>query len=218
VAGYSTYLKQFPKIFAGKNIISNGMRGEVKRCEKALNATLKGAKVAVVSSGDPGVYAMAGLLMELAEKPQFASIEIEVIPGVTAATAAAALFGAPLMNDFAILSLSNLMTPDEVILKRANAIAESGIVCVLYNPGSLKRKLLIKQVVAIFADARGGDTLAGIAHNVSRPSESYSVVQLSEFPFKEVDMTTIVIIGNSQTVLQNGRLHTLRGYGDKYKT
>jgi precorrin-3B C17-methyltransferase len=212
VAGYSTYLDLFPLLFAGKTIISNGMRGEVERCVKALNAAHEGAKVAVVSSGDPGVYAMAGLLMELTEKPEYSSIRIEVVPGVTAATAAAAVFGAPLMNDFAVISLSNLMTPDEVILKRAKAVADSGMVCVLYNPASVKRKMLLKRVIAIFLESRGAEIPAGIAKNVSRPNETSEIVTLGDFPFTDVDMTTIVIIGDSTTRSVGGRLHTPRGY------
>lgn len=216
IAGYTTYLKQFPDIFEKKNIISNGMKGEMERCEKALDASLEGRKVAVVSSGDAGIYAMAGLLLELVETDKYSSITVETIPGITAANAAAALLGAPLMNDFAVISLSNLMTPDELILKRLRGVAAAGMVCALYNPSSLKRKTLIKEAVDIFIKAQGGKTLAGIVHNASRPDESSKVVTLDEFPFDDIDMTTLVIIGNEQTVYRNGKLYNLRGYSDKY--
>lgn len=216
IAGYTAYLKQFPAIFEGKNIISSGMRGEVGRCKAALEAALEGRKVAVISSGDAGIYAMAGLLLELAGEEKYSSINVETIPGITAASAAAALLGAPLMNDFAVLSLSNLMTPDEVIRKRLRGIAAAGMVCALYNPGSVKRKTLIKEAVGIFIEANGADTLAGIVHDASRPGESSKVVALGEFPFEDIDMTTLVIIGNDQTVYRNGKLYSLRGYAEKY--
>ncbi len=216
IAGYTIYLKQFPDIFENKNIISSGMKGEIERCKNALDAALKGKKVAVISSGDAGIYAMAGLLMELVEDEKYSSITVETIPGITAANAAAALLGAPLMNDFAVISLSNLMTPDEIILKRLRGVAAAGMVCAIYNPSSIKRKTLIKEAVEIFTEAQGADTLAGIVHDVSRPEENAKVVTLGEFPFEDINMTTLVIIGNEQTIYRNGKLYNLRGYSDKY--
>lgn len=216
IAGYTTYLKQFPDIFDGKNIISSGMKGEIERCKNALEASLEGKKVAVISSGDAGIYAMAGLLLELVEDEKYSSITVETIPGITAANAAAALLGAPLMNDFAVISLSNLMTHDEIILKRLRGVAAAGMVCALYNPSSIKRKTLLKEAVEIFTEAQGAETLVGIVHNVSRPKESSKVVKLGEFPFDDINMTTLVIIGNEQTVYRNGKLYNLRGYSDKY--
>ena len=216
IAGYTTYLKQFPDIFADKNVISSGMRGEMQRCKKALDASLEGKKVAVISSGDAGIYAMAGLLLELVEEEKYSSITVETIPGITAANAAAALLGAPLMNDFAVISLSNLMTPVEVILKRLHGVAAAGMVCALYNPSSIRRKTLIKEAVEIFTKAQGPDTLVGIVHDASRPDESSSVVTLGTFPFDEINMTTLVIFGNEKTVYRNGKLYNLRGYTEKY--
>ena len=216
IAGYTTYLELFPEIFADKNIISSGMRGEIERCKSGLDAALEGKTVAVISSGDAGIYAMAGLLMELVEQEKYSGITVETIPGITAASAAAALLGAPLMNDFAVISLSNLMTPDEIILKRLRGVAAAGMVCALYNPGSIKRKTLIKEAVDIFIEAQGGETLVGIVHDASRAQERSQVTTLSEFPFADINMTTLVIIGNDQTVYRNHKLYNLRGYSEKY--
>lgn len=216
IAGYATYLKQFPKIFGNKKIISSGMTGEIERCRKALDAVNDGHSVAVISSGDSGIYGMAGLMMELTEEVKYSGIDVEVIPGITAATAAAAILGAPLMNDFAVISLSNLMTPDDVIMKRIEKVAGAGLVCVLYNPSSTKRKSLIRKTIEIFLREYGPDTVAGIVRNAARTEEYRKICRLSEFPFEEIDMFTIVIIGNSRTVVRNGRIFTLRGYGDKY--
>ncbi len=215
IAGYTTYLEQFPELFAGKTIIANGMRGEVERCKAALDAVNQGLKVAVISSGDAGIYAMAGLLLELTETAQYSDIEVEAVPGITAASAAGCLLGAPLMNDFAVISLSNLMTSDEVILHRLRGVAAAGMVCVLYNPSSTKRKQLIKDAVAIFTEAQGGETLVGIVHDASRPQERLQVVTLDTFPFDDIDMTTLVIIGNAQTVYRNHKFYTHRGYSEK---
>ncbi|MCF6175836.1 MAG: precorrin-3B C(17)-methyltransferase [Victivallaceae bacterium] len=216
IAGYTTYLKQFPELFAGKNIISSGMRGEIERCKHALDAARSGKTVAVISSGDAGIYAMAGLLLELTEQEQYTDIEVETIPGITAASAAAALLGAPLMNDFAVISLSNLMTPDTVILQRLRGVAAAGMVCALYNPGSIKRKTLIREAVDIFIEAQGAATLVGIVHDASRPEERSQVTTLGEFPFSDINMTTLVIIGNDQTVYRHHKLYNLRGYSEKY--
>ena len=216
IAGYTTYLDQFPKLLSGKNIISSGMRGELERCKNALEATLKGKTVAVISSGDAGIYGMGGLLLELVEDGKYGDIEVVTVPGITAASAAAAILGAPLMNDFAVISLSNLMTPDNIIIKRLEGISLSGMVCVLYNPGSIKRKTLIKEAVEIFLKERGNETLVGIVHDASRPKERSEVVKLGDFPFEDIDMTTLVIIGNNQTIFRNGKLYNSRGYIEKY--
>lgn len=218
IAGYSTYLEQFPEIFKDKKIISSGMTGEMERCRKALDAVNEGHSAAVVSSGDSGIYGMAGLLMELTEEKIYSGIEVKVIPGLTAAIAAAAILGAPLMNDFAVISLSNLMTPENLIMKRIEKVAEAGLVCALYNPSSRKRKSLIRKTIEIFIRASGPDTLAGIVRNASRPDESKKICTLREFPFEELDMFSLVIIGNAHTVHRNGKLITLRGYSEKYKT
>jgi precorrin-3B C17-methyltransferase len=217
IVGYTSYLNHFSKLFNGKTIISNGMRGEVERCKLALDATIKGEKVAVISSGDAGVYGMAGLLLELTQKEQYSSISVEVIPGITAANAAAAVFGAPLMNDYAVISLSNLMTPDDIILKRLKGVAAAGLVCVLYNPASKKRRELIEKCISIFSEHRNPETLIGIIKQATKKEQETTIVKIKDFPFNDINMNTLIIIGNDQTVLKNGKLYTLRGYSEKYK-
>ncbi|HJO95616.1 MAG TPA: precorrin-3B C(17)-methyltransferase [Victivallales bacterium] len=215
IVGYDKYLDQFSELLKGKILIPGKMRQEKDRCTSALDASLEGKSVAVISSGDAGIYAMAGLLMELSEIDKYKDINIEVIPGITAASAASAVLGAPLMNDFAIISLSDLMTPQSVILKRIIGVANAGLVCVLYNPSSKKRNKLIHEVICIFKNAYDIDIWCGIVRHASREKECKSVCKISEFPFDKIDMSTVVVLGNDKTVYKNGQLYTLRGYGDK---
>ena len=213
ISGYGTYLKQFPEIFEGKKIITTGMTGEVERCRLALEATAAGESVAVISSGDAGVYGMAGLLMELiAEDEAFSGIEVEVIPGITAASAAAAILGAPLMNDFVVLSLSDLLTPRDVIIQRVEAVAKADLVCALYNPASKKRRDLIVETVEVFRAERGNDIPVGLVHYAERPGQEAIITVLGDIPFDSIAMNSVVIIGNSQTVVHDGKMLTLRGY------
>jgi precorrin-3B C17-methyltransferase len=211
VAGYIPYVEQIKDLAEGKELISTGMRGEVERCNKALDEAAKGKSVAVVCSGDAGIYGMAGLLMELMEERND-DIDFEAIPGITAANAAAAVLGAPLMNDFVLLSLSDLMTPKEVIEKRAQMAAEADMVCAIYNPSSKKRKELLPKVIEMFRKERGDKLVCGAVRNASREGEEKWLGCLSELPFDWVDMWTILIIGNSQTEIIDGRMITRRGY------
>ena len=217
ICGYKTYIEQIKPLLDNKEIISNGMTGEIERCKQALDATLQGKKVAVVSSGDAGVFGMAGLLLELTETVEYQSIDVEAIVGVTASSAAAAILGAPLMNDYAVISLSNLMTPENIILKRLHAVAAAEMVCAIYNPASKKRQQLIRDAVKIFSDSSGEDTFAAIVTNAERTDEEVVISRLKDFPFEKVSMTSLVIIGNKDTILRSGKLYTLRGYRDKYK-
>jgi len=212
VAGYHTYLALFPRLFEGKKIISSGMCQEIFRCTAALDAALQGETVAVVSSGDAGIYGMAGLLLELTEQDKYRDIEIKVIPGVTAAVAGAALVGAPLMNDFCVISLSDLLTPRDTILKRLTAAAEGDFVTALYNPGSTKRRELIHRAVEIFQKCSGKDLPAAVIHDIARKEELVRFCTLSSFPFDEMNMTSLVMIGNSSVVLRDGRFYCRRGY------
>lgn len=216
VAGYTTYLDQIQDITAGKTIISSGMTGEVERCQAAIEYALKGKNVAVVSSGDAGIYGMAGLIMELISSRDL-KIEVEVVPGITAATAAAAVLGAPLMNDFAVISLSDLLTVQEDIRKRITKIAEADLVCVLYNPASKKRRKLLSESLKEFCELRGGECVCGMVKNATRKDQETWVGILENFPLEMADMSTVIIIGNSQTVLENRRIYTKRGYEDKFQ-
>ena len=216
IAGYGTYLRQIPHLMENKRIIASGMRQELDRCRAALEAAVNGASVAVVSSGDPGIYGMAGLLMELSQSDPFHEVDVEVIPGITAASAAAALVGAPLMCDFAVISLSDLLADRTTILKRLTAAAEADFVTALYNPGSSRRRDLLEQAVALFRRTHDDSLPVAVVHDVARPQQRFTLCRIADFPFAEVDMTTILIIGCSRTVIRNGKMFTLRGYQEKY--
>ena len=216
IAGYRSYLEQIPDLIENKQIIASGMRQELDRCRAALEAAKAGASVAVVSSGDSGIYGMAGLLMELSEAEEFQGIEVEVVPGITAASAAAALVGAPLMCDFAVISLSDLLADRNTILKRLSAAAETDFVTALYNPGSTRRRELLEQAIALYRRLRGDTLPVAVVHDVARPQQRFTLCRIADFPFEEVDMTTILIIGCSRTVIRNGKMYTLRGYQEKY--
>ncbi|MBI5870295.1 MAG: precorrin-3B C(17)-methyltransferase [Actinobacteria bacterium] len=210
IMGYRTYIDQVRAIFPDKEYLSGSMGAELDRCSEALEKAREGQVVAMVSSGDPGVYGMAGPLLELAD-----DIPVEIVPGVTAAQIAAARLGAPLMNDYITLSLSDLLTPREEVLRRARLAAESDLVVCLYNPTSKKRQPLYEQVCGIIAEARDPDTPAGWVRAAGSPEESSGIVPLSELPAQKIDMRTIIILGNSRTFVRNGRMLTGRGYERK---
>ncbi|MCL2137278.1 MAG: precorrin-3B C(17)-methyltransferase [Coriobacteriia bacterium] len=214
VVGYTSYIKLIPDLLAGKEAISTGMRSEAKRCQAAIDEALQGKVVSVVCSGDAGVYGMAGLLFELVEARHVeAEVEIEVVPGITAATAAAAVLGSPLTNDFAVISLSDLLTPWEVIEKRLNAAALSDMVVCLYNPQSSKRSDYLSRAVQIVMQYREASTVCGYVRNAFRgESQSERVCTLEALPDEPVDMLTTVIIGNSDTRVIAGKMVTARGY------
>ncbi|MFT8888146.1 MAG: precorrin-3B C(17)-methyltransferase [Ethanoligenens sp.] len=210
IVGYETYISLLGSLAEGKTVLTTPMRQEVDRCKLAIEETLKGKTVAVVCSGDAGIYGMAGLLQEVAaEHPQ---IEIEVVPGVTAATSAAAVLGAPLSHDFAVVSLSDLLTPWETIAKRLKCAAEADFVLCLYNPASRKRSDYLARACAIVSEFRGGDTPCGYARNIGRVGQEHHVLTLRELAAVQADMFTTVIIGNSTTKIIGGRLVTPRGY------
>ncbi|OQA82298.1 MAG: Cobalt-precorrin-3B C(17)-methyltransferase [Lentisphaerae bacterium ADurb.Bin242] len=215
VAGYPPYLELIAPLLEGKKLIPGGMRQEVERCTRALEAVLEGETVAVVSSGDAGVYGMAGLLLELTREERFASIEVEVIPGITAALSCAALVGAPFANDFALISLSDLMTPAEVIRKRLSAVASADMPVALYNPASRRRHDLLEFAVETFLRA-GGPLPGALVSDAFRPSQRIEFFTLDRFPFDSVRMTTLVIVGNSQFELNRGKMFCRRGYREKY--
>jgi precorrin-3B C17-methyltransferase len=212
VAGYGKYLEQIPALIRKKKKIATGMTHEVQRCTLALDEAASGKNVSVVCSGDAGIYGMTGLLLELAEQEKYKGVKIETVPGITAAVSAASALGAPLMNDFAIVSLSDLLTPKKTIIKRIKLLAEADIVCAIYNPRSHGRKYLIEYAIKYFKKVRGKDTNFGIVKNAGRANELTVCGTLDHFPKEFVDMSTLVIIGNSKTVLRNGKLYTLRGY------
>ena len=213
IVGYDTYLALIKDLLTGKEIFSSGMMQEIDRCQAAVDAAASGRQVAVISSGDPGVYGMAGLVLELANKiAQDKRPDVEVIPGISAVGAAAAILGAPLMHDFAVISLSDLLTPWELIKKRAAMAAEGDFVIALYNPKSTKRVSQIEEVREILLRHRPASTPVGIVHHATRKDESVTLSNLQDFTKEYIDMFSLVIIGNSQTRIENGKMVTPRGY------
>ena len=213
VAGYNTYIKLIEKILGGKKIIGRAMMQEVERCHLAIEETLAGQNVAVVSSGDSGVYGMAGLVLEMIlDLPEDKRPHFEIIAGVSAVNAAAAILGAPLMNDFAIISLSDLMTPWELIKRRVSSAAAGDFVIALYNPKSKRRVTQLVEVQKILLQFREKNTPVGIVTNAGRLGESKIISTLENFIQEEVNMFSLVIIGNSQTFVKAGFMITPRGY------
>ena len=216
VIGYKTYLKLIQNIIKdGTEVISGNMRQEVDRAQAAVTKALENKQVAVVSSGDPGVYGMAGIVIEVAEHEK-ADIPIEVVPGVTAATAAAATLGAALVGDFAVISLSDLLTPWNLIERRLRAVVESEFVIVLYNPQSYGRTKPLTKAYKILLEHRHPDTPVGIVKNAKRNNEKTTITTLQDIMNFEIDMTTVLIVGNSTTRVINGMIVNARGY--KIKT
>ncbi|MCD8195826.1 MAG: precorrin-3B C(17)-methyltransferase [Lachnospiraceae bacterium] len=214
VTGYTTYVNILKEYFPDKKYIATPMMQEVKRCEMAVEEAIKDQTVAMVSSGDSGIYGMAGIIYQVADEKQ-ADIEIETVPGVTAASAAASVLGAPLMHDFAVISLSDLMTPLELIMKRVDCAGVGDLIVCLYNPKSKKRTGYVEQAADILMKYRSDKMPVGIVRNAGRSDESSCITTLGELKNAEIDMFSVVIIGNSQTYTKNGRMITPRGYAVK---
>ncbi len=215
IIGYKTYLELIPSFLAGKEVISSEMMKEVERCRIALKAAESGKNVALVSGGDPGIYAMAGLVYELA-KETACTCKIEIIPGLAAINSCAARLGAPLMHDFAAISLSDLLTPWEVIEKRLTAAATADFVTAIYNPRSKRRTDQIVRAREIFLAHRLPSTPVGIVTAATRDNETIVVNTLEKMLESKIGMQSTVIIGNSQTFTWNDMMITPRGYRGKY--
>lgn len=211
VAGYTVYVDLLREEFPDKEILTTPMRKEVDRCRKALEAAVEGRSVAMVCSGDPGVYGMAGLVYELAQ--EYPAVDIEIVPGVSASTGGAAVLGAPLMHDWCTISLSDLLTPWETIEKRLVAAAQADFVISLYNPSSHKRPDYLQRACDILlAAGKAPETVCGTVRNIGREGEEARVLTLGELRDTPVDMFTTVFIGNSQTLDLDGKMVTPRGY------
>lgn len=218
VVGYTGYIKLISQeLLDGKDVLSTGMMAEVERCRRAVDEALSGKTVVMVCSGDPGIYAMAGLVMELLEtRNLFSEISFEVIPGIPAFTAAAALLGAPLMHDFASVSLSDLLTPWDKIEKRLKCAADADFVIAIYNPRSKKRAGHLIDAINIIKLFRSGATPVGIVNKAYREGQKVQLVTLDTVNEQDVDMQTVLIIGNSSTRVTSGKMLTPRGYAGKY--
>ena len=210
IAGYTVYVELLKERYPQAEFLTTPMTREEERCRMALKRAAQGAQTAMVCSGDAGVYGMAGLMYETGA--EYPDVEIEIVPGITAANGGAAVLGAPLMHDFAVISLSDLLTPWEKIEKRLKAAAMADFVICLYNPSSRKRKDYLQKACDYMMEYKSPDTVCGTVRNIGREEEACRILTLGELRDTEVDMFTTVFIGNEQTKELNGKMVTPRGY------
>jgi precorrin-3B C17-methyltransferase len=223
IVGYTTYIVMIEPLISGKTVIATGMRKEVERVRQAVEKARQGMPCALVCSGDPGIYAMAGLVFELCRENRIPlgsspdGLTIEVVPGIPALAAGAALLGAPLMHDFAAVSLSDLLTPWPVIEKRIRMAAEADFVLAIYNPRSRKRDWQLGKAKEILLEYRSPDTPAGIVTSAMRAEESVHIRRLADLRPSAADMQSTVFVGNSTSYIFEGRMVTPRGYRERYE-
>lgn len=232
VAGYTTYIELIRPLIQDKNVISTAMMKEVERVRSAIETAISGKDCAIVCSGDPGIYAMAGLTFEMlkemniralapcdnsADNPVAEALQVEVVPGIPALASGASLLGAPLTHDFAVVSLSDLLTPWEVIAKRLEAAAQADFVIVLYNPKSKRRSEHLKKAQEIVLRYRDQNTVTGIVTAAMRDNQAVSIIPLKDLDTAAVDMQTTVFIGSSSSFRYLDFMVTPRGYADKYR-
>ena len=216
LCGYTAYVALAAAQFPCKETYATGMREEIERCRWALATAAQGKTVALVCSGDAGVYGMAGLLLQMGK--EFTDVDIEVVPGVTAALSGAALLGAPLGHDFCVISLSDLLTPWDVIEKRLRCAAAGDFVLGLYNTASRKRADYLRRACNVLLSAgKKADTVCGLARNIGREGERVHLLTLEALRETPADMYTTVFIGASSTIAEGGRMITPRGYERKEK-
>mgnify|MGYP000407170806 FL=1 len=210
IIGYTVYVDLVKEHFPGKEFLTTPMKKEVDRCVMAFEEAKKGKVVSMICSGDAGVYGMSGLMYEVGVN--YPEVELEIIPGVTAATGGAAVLGAPLIHDFCLISLSDLLTPWEKIEARLLAAAEADFVVCLYNPSSRKRSDYLQKACDLMMQYKSPETVCGIVSYIGRDGEYYEVMDLKTLRDTKVDMFTTVWVGNSQTKEINGKMVTPRGY------
>ena len=210
IVGYTVYVDLVAEHFAGKEMLTTPMRQEEKRCRMAFDEVMKGRNTAMICSGDAGVYGMSGLIYEISR--DYPGIEIEIVSGVTAALSGSAVLGAPLMHDFAVISLSDLMTPWTLIEKRLAAAASADMAICLYNPSSKKRTDHLRRACDILLETVPPETVCGLVRSIGREGESCTLTTLGELRDTQVDMLTTVFVGNSRTRVMDGRMVTPRGY------
>ncbi len=233
IIGYRVYIEQIRDLIAGKEVHESELTHEVERATLAVTSARTGQYVCIVSSGDAGIYGMAGLVLDIlsqtaeessnnttttstSEEEQEAELHVEVVPGISALNAAAALLGAPLMHDFAVISLSNLLTPWETIVQRLSAAATADFVVVLYNPTSSRRTWQLKEAQQVLLAGKLATTPVGLVRNAYRPGQKVWLTTLEHLHENDIDMFTTLIIGNSCTRVQQGRMITPRGYEQQH--
>jgi cobalt-precorrin 5A hydrolase/precorrin-3B C17-methyltransferase len=215
IVGYGPYLDLVKSLVSGKETVSTGMTREMDRCKRAIQLARKGRNVSVISGGDPGIYAMAGLVLELLKSDQekgLPFLPVRIIPGISALNACAALAGAPLMHDFAAISLSDRLTPWQTIESRVDAAARADFVIALYNPKSKGRAYHVNKAQQIILKHRSPDTPVAVIKSATRTDEKVIISDLGHMPFDEIDMRTTVIIGNSKSIVWQDMVITPRGY------
>lgn len=210
IIGYTVYVDLVKEYFAEKEFMTTPMKKEVDRCVLAFEEAQKGKTVAMICSGDAGVYGMSGLMYEIGER--YPEVELEIVSGVTAATGGAAVLGAPLIHDFCLISLSDLLTPWEKIEARLLGASQADFVICLYNPSSKKRHDYLEKACDLMMQYKSPETICGIVTQIGRDGEEGKVMTLRELRDTKVDMFTTVFIGNSQTKNINGKMVTPRGY------
>lgn len=210
IVGYTVYVDLVRDHFPGKEFLTTPMRREEERCVLAFEEAKKGKTVAMICSGDAGVYGMSGLMFEIGR--DYPEIQVEVIPGVTAALSGGAVLGAPLIHDFCLISLSDLLTPWEKIEKRLLCAAEADFAVCLYNPSSKKRHDYLQKACDLMLRYQSPETVCGIVAQIGREGQRIQVTTLKELREAKVDMFTTVFVGNSQTQVIDGRMVTPRGY------
>ncbi|OHW63446.1 cobalt-precorrin-3B C(17)-methyltransferase [Andreesenia angusta] len=207
LVGYSFYIELLGDLVKAKEVIKTGMRGELERCKAAIESARAGKTTAIVSTGDSGLYGMAGPIHEMAE-----GVEIEVVPGISSAFSAAAELGAPIMHDFCTISLSDLLTPWETIESRLEMASKADFVIALYNPKSKTRTTQIERAFEIIREHKADSTPVGIVKNSGRFGKAVSTSTLGDTDFEDIDMMTVVIVGNKETYFKDGNIVTPRGY------
>ena len=210
IIGYTVYVDLVKEYFAGKEFMTTPMKKEVDRCVLAFDEAKKGKTVSMICSGDAGVYGMAGLMYEVGEN--YPDVELTIIPGVTAATGGAAVLGAPLIHDFCLISLSDLLTPWEKIEARLLGASQADFVICLYNPSSKKRHDYLQKACGLMMQYKSPETVCGTVCNIGREGEEYQVMTLKELRDTQVDMFTTVFIGNSRTKTDGEWMISPRGY------
>lgn len=210
IVGYTPYIDYLGDLVEGKELYSTGMREEIQRCKAAIEMTKEGKTTAIISTGDAGLYGMAGPILEMAQ-----GVKVEIIPGVTSAFSAAAELGSPIMHDFASISLSDLMTPWEVIENRVEKAAEADFVIGIYNPKSKGRKDHLSKAIDIISKYRDKKTPVGIVRNSGREGRDITITQLDSIDYDSVDMLCVIIVGNSNTYVEGDKIITPRGYNIK---
>lgn len=207
IVGYTQYIKYIEELIEGKEVFSTGMKGEIERCKKAIEMVKEGKDTAIISTGDAGLYGMAGPILELKD-----SIDVEIVPGVTSAFSAASELGSPIMHDYASISLSDLLTPWEVIENRLEKAAEADFVITIYNPKSKGRKDHLEKSLEIISRYRKGSTPVGIVQDSGRANTKINVTTLDSVDYDLVNMLCVLIIGNSNTYVKGNKIITPRGY------